>query len=169
MKKIFLLFVSLAVLSCSSDDNGSSSDSSKLKITKLDGTEIKDGDVINVTSVGDDNALVAFYVKNTSSSAINVKARLVSAVNTDGSQMQFCFGQVCYSAVAVGSEYPLDRNELITVPANGQVGGESFHFQNFATSTSPITYVFEFFQFDEDDNVVGKTVKVTYKYTPSAN
>lgn len=169
MKKIFLLFVSLAVLSCSSDDNGSSSEAKQLKITKLDGTEIKDGDVINVTSTGDDNALVAFYVKNTSSSDINVKAKLVSTLNADGTQMQFCFGQVCYSAVEVGAVYPLDSHELVTVPANDQIGGESFHFQNFATSSSPIEYVFEFYQFDENDAVVGNKVRVTYRYTPSAS
>jgi len=162
--------VSLAVLSCSSDDNGSSSEAKQLKITKLDGTEIKDGDIINVTSVGDANALVAFYLKNTSSSDINVKAKLVStSSNVDGSQMQFCYGQVCYAAVAVGTVYPVDSHELVTVPANGQVGGESFHFQNFATSTTPIEYVFEFYQFDENDAVVGNKVRVTYKYTPSAS
>lgn len=168
MKKIFLLFVSLAVLSCSSDDSGSSSDAKQLKITKLDGTEIKDGDVINVTSTGDDNALVAFYLKNTSSSDINVKAKLVSS-NVDGSNMQFCFGQQCYMSVEVGAVYPLDSHELVTVPANDQIGGESFHFQNFATGTTPIEYVFEFYQFDENDAVVGNKVRVTYKYTPSAS
>lgn len=165
MKKIFLLlFASLTVLSCSSDDNGGG----EMKITKLDGTEIKNGDVINVTTTGDDNALVSFYVKNTSSSAINVKARLVSATNNE-TDMQFCFGQVCYSAVEVGSEYPLDRNEVITVPAKSQIGGESFHFQNYATSSSPIDYVFEFFQYNENDEEVGNKVTVTYRYTPSAS
>ncbi|WP_298140198.1 hypothetical protein [Flavobacterium sp.] len=165
MKKIFLLlFASLTVLSCSSDDNGGGGE---MKITKLDGTEIKNGDVINVTTTGDDNALVSFYVKNTSSSAINVKARLVSATNNE-TDMQFCFGQVCYSAVEVGSEYPLDRNEVITVPAKGQIGGESFHFQNYASSSSPIDYVFEFFQYNENDEEVGNKVTVTYRYTPSA-
>lgn len=166
MKKIFLLIVSLAVMSCSKDDSSSNVAAKHLKITKLDGTEIVDGSIINVTSTGDTNALVAFYVKNMSSSDLNVKAKLISATN-DGSQMQFCFGQVCYSAVAVGAIYPLDSHEVVTVPANSQIGGASFHFQNFASSTTPLDYVFEFYQYKGTNEVVGNKVRVTYRYTPN--
>jgi hypothetical protein len=167
MKKIILLFTAILAISCSKSDSSSSSTAKQLSITKLDGTVINDGAVLNFTTAGDDAALLKFYVKNSSSSAINVKAKCVSITNSDGSGMQFCFGQNCYFQIMENEIYPTDSHETVTVPANGQIGGESFHFQNSATGSLPISYVFEFYQYDANDNQVGNKVTLTYRYNPS--
>lgn len=164
MKKVFLLlFTAVLAISCSKSDSGSSETVKKLSLTKLDGTVITDGSVIAVTSSGDNDALVAFYVKNSSASAINIKAKCVSVTSSDGSDIQFCFGAQCYAGVSVGQTFPIDPTEIITIPANGQLGGESYHFQNFATNSAD--YVFEFYQYDSNNAVVGNKVTVTYRYT----
>lgn len=165
MKKVILLFTAVLAISCSKSDSGSSATVKELSITKLDGTVINDGSVLNFNTTGDDAALLAFYVKNNSSSAIKVKAKCVSISNSnDGSDMQFCYGQTCYFGIEANSIYPTDSHDIVSVPANGQVGGEAFHFQNF--STTAVDYVFEFYQFDANDAIVGNKVTVTYRYNP---
>lgn len=172
MKKIaMLLFVALATISCSKDDSSAPAApaaTNSMKIyNKTTGAEIKDGDVVVFTSNASPSNKLSFYVKNTSSSAMNVRSRLVSVLNTDGNSMQYCFGQNCFYSVAAGQTYPSNNQEIVTVPANAILGdAESFHMESIATPTSGnvVDYVFEFYQHDSQMNEQGNKVRFTYRY-----
>ncbi len=166
-----LLFVALATIGCSKDDAAAGvtpGDTNTMKIfNKTTGTEIKDGDVVVFTSNASPNNKLAFYVKNTSASAMNVRSRLISVLNTDGTSMQYCFGQNCFYSVVEGSTYPTNNQEIVTVPANGIIGDtEAFKMENVATPTSGavVDYVFEFYQHDAQMNELGNKVRFTYRY-----
>ena len=166
MKKIILLFVAVLAFSCSKDDSNPTV-AKQLSITKLNGTEINDGDVLTITSSDEADALVAFYVKNNTSTAFNVRAKCVSISTVTSNPMQFCFGIQCYGDVEAGTVYPTDSHELVTVPANDKVGGAAFHFQYLPTTSESVDYVFEFYQYDSNNVAVGNKVRMTYRYSPN--
>ena len=185
MKKlVMLLLVGLATISCSKDDTPAESaitDPNTMKIyNSASNTEITDGSVITFTGAAglvDPTNALKFYFKNTSSSDIKVKIRLVSLAGVpDTGSVSFCYGPntndgVCLigTALTVGSSYPRNNESQIIVPANGTIGtGGANKFQNTATPVSPATtvdYVLEAFQEDVNGNEVGNKVKFTYRYS----
>jgi hypothetical protein len=171
MKKIIaLLFVGLATIGCSKDDAPAAvpTDTNTMKIfNAATGTEIKDGDVVVFNSLEEPGNKLSFYIKNITNSDMNVRSRLVSILNGDGSNMQYCFGINCFYSVSEGQTYPTNNHELVTVPANGSLGSGSFKMENFAAPTNDATvaeYVYEFYQHDSEMNEVGNKVRFTYKY-----
>ena len=172
MKKlVILLLVGLTTISCSKDDSDTTPVNTKtMKIyNKATGTEIKDGDVIVLTSNTSPSNKLSFYIKNTSSSSMKVKSKLVSMINTDGLGMSYCIGETCFFSVTEGSSYP-GNAEILTVPANGTAGGDGFFkMENTASpdgGAASLDYVFEFYQYNET-GPVGNKVRVTYRYTGS--
>lgn len=171
-----LLFVGLATISCSKDEESvaaptsTAADAMKM-YNKATGAEIKDGDIIVFNSNTDPANILKFYFKNTSSSPIKVRSRFVSFSGTpDSNNVQYCIGQNCLSSISEGSTYPASNQEILTVPANGVLGDvEQYKIESTASPTSPATYVdyvFEFYQHDNDMNEVGNKIKFTYRYQP---
>jgi hypothetical protein len=183
MKKlIMLLLVAFAAIGCSKDEVGTPdvTDTNTLKVYNYpSNTEILDGSTILFSGsaglVDPTNAL-KFYFKNTSSSEMKVRMRLVSITgvpNTSG--ISFCYGPnvndgVCLqgSALTIGSLYPRNNDAQIIIPANGTAGtGGANKFQNSSAPVAPATavsYVIEAFQQDASGNEVGNKVRFTYKY-----
>ncbi len=172
MKKlVILLLVGLTTISCSKDDaEATPTDNNTMKIfNKATGAEIKNGDVIVLTSKVTPTNKLSFYIKNITSSPMNVKSRLVSMTNTDGTGMSYCIGETCFAGVAAGTSYP-GNSETLTVPANGTAGSDGFFkMENTAGPTggaASLDYVFEFYQYNADGEV-GNKVTFTYRYTGS--
>lgn len=188
MKKIAMfLLVSLATISCSSDDAEATpvvptpiTNTNTLKVyDNHDNSEITNGSVITFTGsaglVDPTNAL-KFYFKNSSSTEMKVKLRIVSLSGvSDTDAVTFCYGPntnegVCLqgSALEIGNSYPRNDESQIIVPANGTAGiGGANKFQNTAQPVSPATavdYVLEAFQEDANGNEVGNKVRFTYRY-----
>lgn len=183
MKKlIIVLLVGFASIGCSKDEEGTPAvtDTNTLKVFNYpSNNEILNGATISFSGsaglVDPTNAL-KFYFKNTSSSEMKVKIRLVSLTgvpNTSG--ISFCYGPnvndgVCLigTALTVGSVYPRNNDAQIIVPANGIAGTAGANkFQNSALPVAPATaveYVLEAFQQDSNGNEVGNKVRFTYKY-----
>ncbi|MEY4834391.1 MAG: hypothetical protein RI980_506 [Bacteroidota bacterium] len=183
MKKlIMVLLVAFAAIGCSKDEVGTPdvTDTNTLKVYNYpSNTEILDGSTILFSGsaglVDPTNAL-KFYFKNTSSSEMKVRMRLVSITgvpNTSG--ISFCYGPnvndgVCLqgSALTIGSSYPRNNDAQIIIPANGTAGtGGANKFQNSSAPVAPATavsYVIEAFQQDASGNEVGNKVRFTYKY-----
>lgn len=183
MKKILmLLFVGLATIGCSKDDEATPAptETNSLKVYNYSShVEIKNNDVIVFTGsaglVDPTNAL-KFYFKNTSTSEMKVKMRIVSIAGvSDLDSATFCYGPnindgVCApgSALSIGASYPRNSDAQIIVPANGTAGsGGANKFQNTASPVSPATavdYVLEAFQVNSSGTEVGNKVKFTYRY-----
>lgn len=178
MKKIvMLLFVGLATIGCSKDDEAAvvptpaaPVDTNTMKVyNKATGAEIKNGDVVIFSSNTYPENTLKFYFKNTSSSPIKVRSRFVSVSGvSNADNVQYCIGENCLLSISEGSNYPVSNSEVLTVPANGILGDvEQYKMENSATPESPATkidYVFEFYQYDADMNEVGNKVRFTYRY-----
>jgi Secretion system C-terminal sorting domain len=136
---------------------------SQMTLKKLDGTVINNGDVLLYNALTDPEAYLGFKIYNSSSTAINIKAEVVSLTNTDGTNTQLCFGTVCASDVTEGTSYP---NNPAIVPANGQ-NGNFDHFLNMnggINTTQNVEYVLRFFMLDATGHETGNTIMFTYRY-----
>ena len=139
---------------------------SQLSLKKLDGTPINNNDVITFTSNIDPESYLGIKFYNSSNQDINIKAEVVSMINATGTNLQFCFGNICVGTISQGSTYP-DMPAII--PANGQ-NGNFDHFLNTASginSSANIEYVLKFYQVDANDVEIGNNVTFTYKYAPN--
>lgn len=142
----------------------------QLSVLKYDGTPIVNGQVISYNTTTYSISSLGFNISNSSNAAISVKIRCESITNADGTGMELCFGNDCFSSVAAGSNYP-PGNGVVTVPANSTIGaGLGYHFWNSNTGNGvnyPIQYVFKFYQRDSSGNEVGNAITFTYRYGPN--
>lgn len=182
-KSLICLFLAVALFGCSKSDDSPTptptpttpvaADVIKL-YNKDTSAEIKDGDVLTFNSISPRdgvNNILKFYFKNLTSNPIKVKGKIVSITGTpNGSYGQFCIGAQCYNPIVVGTSYPPQGDPVVDIPANGTAGTDgAYKFYNEAAPTAPATkidYVFEFYQYDSSNNVVGKTIKITYRHQP---
>ena len=138
---------------------------SQMTLKKLDGTVINNNDVLTFTANTDPAAYLGLKIFNSSPNNINVKAECMSIVNTDGNDVQLCFGNVCVSGISEGTKYP---NSPAVIPANGQ-NGNFDHFLNLSSGTvvgSNIEYTFRFFMLDSSNQEIGNSITFTYRYAP---
>ena len=95
----------------------------QLALAKEDGTPINDGSVITYNSVDENLATLHYKIKNTSSSLVNVRSKVMNIINADGSNFQFCYQNTCLPFIIVGAVYPGNSKPAINVPANSEVSG----------------------------------------------
>ncbi len=128
------------------------------------GDPITDGQTI---TIGQDypNASLDFYVNNINTTdPINMRVEFVSANNSDGSDLEICFG-LCYTGVTVGENYPINDFEVIQ-PGSTQVSNGD-HFKHIPSGgTDVVTYVFRFYEVDGSFNEIGDDLTFTYVYDP---
>ena len=138
----------------------------QMTLKKLDGTAINDDDIITFSANTDPQSYLGFKIYNSSAAPISIKAEVMSIINADGNDVQFCFGSVCVSGISEGTSYP---NSPAVIPANGQ-NGNFDHFLNLSSGTvvgSPISYTLRFYQLDTTNHQVGNSVTFTYRYSPN--
>src|SRR5690606_15713280 len=79
---------------------------------------IEDGGVWTTSTVNEEGGTLYFYINNAYNEDINIKARVESITNDDGSDFQFCFGQLCVFSIEEGTVYT-GFNDYVTIPAGG--------------------------------------------------
>jgi hypothetical protein len=163
MKKVIVLIVCLC----------SSLSFSQMTMKKLDGTSINNGDVFTYTSLADpdnpsttDPAYLGLKIFNSSASNINVKMKLISMTNANGSSLQFCIDPICVGTITVGNSYPSSGSSII--PANGQ-NGSFDHFANgyAGNGLSNVEYVLKFYMVNSFGAEIGTPITFTYRYSPN--
>ena len=145
----------------------------QMTMKKLDGTIINNGDVFTYTVLGDANnvtatdpAYLGLKIYNSSSSSINVKMKLISMTNSDGTNLQFCINPICVGTISVNSTYPASGPSVI--PANGENGNfDHFVNSNPGNGTSNVEYVLKFYMIDTFGAQVGNSITITYRYAPT--
>lgn len=136
----------------------------QMSLTKIDGTPINDGDVFNFTSALEPDSYLGIKVINNSNSDINVKVKCVNIINSNGSNVQLCFGNICVPNITTGNSYP---NVPAFIEANSS-NGNFDHFLNTNTGINPnlpVEYAFRFYQVDDNGIEIGNTVSFTYRYS----
>tara|TARA_X000000950_G_scaffold108410_1_gene136709 strand:- start:327 stop:1031 length:705 start_codon:yes stop_codon:yes gene_type:complete len=138
-------------------------------IESEDGEVLENNQVLEFNSVQYPNASFIFFVRNLTSEAINVRAEVLNISGTDGSMMEFCFGE-CYFGVDLNTPYPL--NSFVTVePGETQTSvGDHFFNQDPGDGTNPVSFQFRFYMVDSEGNEVMSIPElmtdyfVTYQY-----
>jgi hypothetical protein len=141
-----------------------------MTMKKLDGTPINNGDIFTYSVLGDPNnitstdpAYLGLKIYNSSASSINVKMKVISMTNADGTNLQFCIDPICVGTISVNSTYPSSGPSV--VPANGQNGNfDHFVNSNAGDGINPVIYVLKFYMINTFGAEVGNSITITYKY-----
>ena len=138
-------------------------------IESEDGELVQNNEVLEFNSVQYPNASYTFFVRNLTSESINVRAEVLNISGTDGSMMEFCFGE-CYFGLDLNTPYPI--NSFVTIePGETQTSiGDHFFNQDPGDGTNPVSFQFRFYMVDNDGNEVMSIPElmtdyfVTYQY-----
>ncbi len=134
----------------------------QFSITDYDGNSILDGEVRTYNMVSYPEAYLGFYVHNDNDTdPIKVRILVESITNGTGSGMELCFG-ICYFTITEGESYPV--NDVVTIQPGETQPSAGDHFFNSDDSNSPITYVFKFYEVDDNMNEIGDSITFTYVY-----
>ena len=122
-------------------------------IESEDGEVLENNQVLEFSSVQYPNASYIFFVRNLTSESINVRAEVLNISGTDGSMMEFCFGE-CYFGVDLNTPYPL--NSFVTIePGETQTSvGDHFFNQDPGDGNNPVSFQFRFYMVDSEGNEV---------------
>ena len=127
---------------------------------------------LEFTSIEYPEASFNFFARNLTNEPINLKAEVISISGSDGTLMEFCFGE-CYYSVDIGLTYPLSSYVTIQ-PGETQISsGDHFFNQNPGDGENPIEYSFRFFMVDENGDEVASIAEleteyyINYYYSPS--
>ncbi len=135
------------------------------------GNQITDGTVILRTGYGESNDL-DLNIVNTSTATINVKAKLIGLVNTDGHLATICIFENCFGPIALNDEFPSSSSSFsINVGASSDPLGFDHFINNDPGSGQnfPIDYVFKIYQVNSSGTEIGTSVTFTYRYNPTAS
>lgn len=165
MKKISLLLVFLFITTFTF---------AQFTVEDYDGVPIVDGDVRVFSSLESTGGItnestLNFWINNPSAdNEIYIKISLESITNADGSEYQFCFGDLCIFDVHEGTIYPVSGIPETIPPGGTNLPENKFQNDNPGDGTNyPVDYVWKFFQVDEDDNEIGESITFTYRYDPT--
>jgi len=161
MKRIIILFTLFTITGLQA----------QMVVKKADGTVIDDGQVFTFSSTVYAQAVLKFYVQNTSTTDnIRVKIKCESITNANGSNMQLCFGGVCLSSITAGNSYPSGQPVIIAPGASTINAFDDFYNQNPGDGTNyPMDYVFKFYQMDASNAIIGTPITITYRFNPTLN
>jgi len=122
-------------------------------IESEDGEILDNNQVLEFSSVQYPNASYTFFVRNLTTESINVRAEVLNISGTDGSMMEFCFGE-CYFGVDLNTPYPL--NSFVTIePGETQTSiGDHFFNQDPGDGNNPVSFQFRFYMVDSEGNEV---------------
>jgi len=156
MKKISLLLLVLPFLmftKCKKDEPATPETQAHFKVTDINGVEIDNNHEFHFQLSDADRNLV-LLIENTSDQTIHMKTRLVAVTGTDGSQMEFCFGN-CYMGMELNKIYP--EQTSLDVSGNSTTPRDAIHYANH--TTAPASYTIEIFEVDGDGHQVGNAFR----------
>ena len=138
-------------------------------IESEEGELVQNNQVLGFNSVQYPNASYIFFVRNLTSESINVRAEVLSVSGTDGSLMEFCFGE-CYFGVDLNTPYPLNSFVIIEPGETQTSVGDHFFNQDPGDGTNPVSFQFRFYMVDSEGNEVMSIPElmtdyfITYQY-----
>lgn len=129
------------------------------------GQVITDGQVFTYNSLDEAESELTLIATNVSDENINIKMRLDEMTNTNGQNVQFCFGELCFFAVTEGNMVPTNASGVTLQP--GQSNNPNDHFWNNnpgIDENSAVEYVITFVKVDDEGNVIDDLLTFTYRY-----
>tara|TARA_Y200000002_G_C22622137_1_gene638649 strand:- start:324 stop:1067 length:744 start_codon:yes stop_codon:yes gene_type:complete len=141
-------------------------------IEDSNGNQIEDQTTLEFSTVEYPDASFNFFIRNLTSEEINLRAEVLSISGSDGSNLEFCFGE-CYFGINTNEFYPL--SSFITIsPGETQTSvGDHIYNLDPGNGENPIEYSFRFFMVDDNgDEVVSipelqTDYRINYYYSSS--
>lgn len=122
-------------------------------------------------TLGEQNKM-HFLVQNETNATINVKLKMVEAINNpDGLNVQFCYGGYCYNTAPQGTLAPPGpQSEYTEIPAGSNNGNTDYFYNSYAGDTpGVVSYKMAIVHIDAAGAQVGEPIiTFTYKYDPTA-
>ena len=139
------------------------------------GNTINDGDVITVDT---NNFTTHVIVTNGYTFPIKATLEVVNIVNTNGSEMNLCFGfngeGNCYTSIAIGDVFESNQHGSSYLNPGASSGHYDIDFTHIDGNnganfpTYPKSYVFKMNIINANDNSVVGSTNFTYKYEPTS-
>lgn len=134
------------------------------------GMPINNGDVVTVST---NNFTTHLTLTNTHNTDIGISLEAVNIVNTDGTEMGFCFGinggGNCYPGMTVGTTYQ-GGGRLAPGASTGSDDIDFMHNDDPANfPTYPKDYILKFYATDNLGGQIGSPIQFTYRYDPGAS
>ena len=158
------LIANFVIFSCSKDESGPVL---TYDVEDLEGNIFVNNQTLEFSAVDYENAVLGFYVRNTSSETIAMRIEVESMSGTNGDLMELCFGE-CYYGVTTGTSYPTNSSSPNVNIEPGQTQESSAdHFLNsdVGDGITPVEYTFKFYLADESGNQNGTAFRIKYRYT----
>jgi len=129
------------------------------------GVDVNDGDIVTVT---DENQVAKhFIVTNNYAYDINISLEVVDIINTDGSELQICFGVGgnggCHFPVAEGNIFQ-GGAPLSAGASTGQNDIDFMQIENGNFPTYPKDYVIKISALNTSDNSEISSITFTFRY-----
>ena len=159
MKKI-ILFASLLLCSLTQ---------AQVITATADGATISEGQTFTVTSLDEADAKLTLIAKNVTNADIYIKLKVNSIINSDGTNLEFCFGGLCYFSIEEGDTVP--ANNVLTAIKPGGTNNVEDHFYNANPGidiTKDVAYNLSFIQVDAAGKELSTLLTFNYKYSPKA-
>lgn len=164
MKKIFsTIFVLMAGFASAQD----------FIVTNGENGEITEGEVFAFTTLGSD-ANIHIQIHNQSDQNLYFKLKAESRENTDGTNVNFCFGEVCLYSFNPGVYVPPTVYDALTIApgAVNDINDKFFNMNPGDGENYPMTFEFGLYQYntpDQDQTTGTKVLSFSYQYSATAS
>ncbi len=136
-------------------------------LTTNGGAEIQDGDVFTFSEIGEE---LEIHVTNNTENPIYTEIYVESIVNNStNSNLQLCYGGICYALINEGSSYP---SNPLTIQSNESNGNFDHMLNNYAgdNTEEPVSYELTFrLRSSATDGDVIEGSQISFTYTYNAN
>ena len=165
----YIFFLSSFIFSCSKDEPAPVEPVTEVltyDVEDLDGNIFVNNQTLEFSAVDYENAVLGFYVRNTSTESIAMRIEVESMSGTDGSLMELCFGE-CYFGVTTGTSYPTNPSSPNVNIEPGQTqasSGDHFFNADEGDGNTAVEYSFKFYLADENGIQDGNVFRLKYRY-----
>lgn len=131
------------------------------------GSEITNNQVFDYNILTTGAELPFIVTNNSEDTPINVKVRVDQVLHSDGTNLQLCFGGLCFFSITQGVIYPV--NFPVTLePGQSTVAGDHFWNSNPGDGENyPMTFQLTFVQVDDNGVYMNDLLTFTYRYGPN--
>ena len=131
------------------------------------GSEITNNQVFDFHALNTSAELPFIVTNNSEDNPINIKVRIDQVQNSDGTNLQMCFGGLCYFSITQGMIYP--TNFAFTLePGQSTTVGDHFWNSNPCDGVNyPMVYKLTFVEVNDSGAYLGDLLTFTYRYSPT--
>ena len=131
------------------------------------GSQITNNQVFTYHALDTSAELPFIVTNNDPDNPINLKIRVDQIQNSDGTNLQLCFGGLCFFAITQGVIYPVNFPVTLESGQSTTVGDHFWNSNPGDGSTYPMVFQLTFVQVDDNGAYLNDLLTFTYRYSPN--